>query len=392
MKKPTRDLFDDSTMSFGEHLEALRLHLIRAIIGLVIAAVICLYNGESIVNFIRRPIDRALRRHSEIEVHDDTAQMKQGWDKFLEDMGINTFTELFTGTKSEQKQAAQAAAAGGKTDLEPAPHSGAITVQVGMDELASALHAADPGRFPAPAPVVHHPAQTPQPTGTAPVDKRAAPDASKMVHLTLFAPEFAQFQATVDLTRQAVTLNVQEAFMTYLKVSLVAAVVFASPWIFYQIWQFVAAGLYPHERKYVYLYGSMSLLLFVTGAMFCYYAVFPFVLNFLLGFNSSLKITPQIRLSEWISFAVMLPLMFGISFQLPLVMLFLDRINIFQATVYREQRRMAILVIAILSSILTPADPMSMLLMMFPLIFLYELGIKLCQWMPRADALDIDPI
>ncbi|WP_437231033.1 twin-arginine translocase subunit TatC [Planctomicrobium sp. SH661] len=383
MKKPTKDLFDDSTMSFGEHLEALRVHLIRAIFGLVIAAVICLYQGEKIVNFIRRPIDRALQRHAEIDVQDDTKEMKQGWDKFREDMGINTFIELFTGTKAEQKAAEKQL----KQDLaretdvaagvEPhKSHPDSIVVRVGVDELAQALHTSDPERFPAPQ-------KNPE--------AKAKASAPRMVNLTLHAPEFAQFQATVELTRQAVTLNVQEAFMTYLKVSLVAAVILSSPWIFYQIWQFVAAGLYHHERKYVYVYGSMSLVLFLTGALFCYYAVFPFVLNFLLGFNSALKITPQIRLSEWISFAVVLPLMFGISFQLPLAMLFLERINIFQASVYREQRRMAILVIAILSSILTPADPMSMLLMMIPLIFLYELGIKLCLWMPKSSPFDVEP-
>ena len=80
--------------------------------------------------------------------------------------------------------------------------------------------------------------------------------------------------------------------------------------------------------------------------------------------------------------AMMLPLMFGVSFQLPLVMLFLERIGIFKAQDYREQWRMAVLVIAIVSMLLTPADPMSMLLMMFPLIFLYYLGIWLCDYTP----------
>jgi len=392
MKTPTKDLFDDSTMSFGEHLEALRTHLIRAIIGLVFAAVLCLYQGDKIVDFVRRPIDRALKRHSELDVQDDTKQMKQGWDKFREDMGINTFLELFTGTKSEQRDAEKTAHAAQGTEVDPGTntHPDAITVRVGMEELVSALHSADPERYPPPIPSTSPPGEKFNDSAdkTTVSEKKTPP---KMVNLTLHAPEFAQFQATVELTHQAVTLNVQEAFMTYLKVSLVAAVILASPWIFYQLWLFVAAGLYPHERKYVYVYGTMSLVLFMAGALFCYYAVFPFVLNFLLGFNSTLKITPQIRLSEWISFAVVLPLMFGISFQLPLVMLFLDRINIFQVETYREQRRMAILVIAILSSILTPADPMSMLLMMFPLIFLYELGIKLCQWMPRAETLDLGP-
>jgi sec-independent protein translocase protein TatC len=410
MKTPTKDLFDDTTMTFGEHLEILRTHLIRAIIGLVITVIICLYKGDVIVNFIRRPIDRALQRYSEINVTDDTQAMKQGREKFMEDWGINTFIELFTGTPQEQREAQEQKAREASGDDE-GRHPDVITVRVSADDLALALSETDPKRYPLPKPVEHEPAaaatssenvpaapsEATVPPGTSsgggekpsPAKGSASPAAVEaaptMVTLRLHAPEFAQFQETVEASRRAVTLNVQEAFMTYIKVSLIAGIVLASPWIFYQIWQFVAAGLYPHERQYVYLYGTMSLVLFLAGAMFCFYAVFPFVLNFLLQFNASLKIQPQIRLSEWISFAVVLPLMFGISFQLPLVMLFLERISIFSVTIYQEQRRMAILVIAILSSILTPADPMSMLLMMFPLIFLYQLGIWLCKWLPRGN-------
>ncbi|MEQ9066602.1 MAG: twin-arginine translocase subunit TatC, partial [Gimesia chilikensis] len=116
-----------------------------------------------------------------------------------------------------------------------------------------------------------------------------------------------------DTMAEPVTLAVQEAFTTiYLKVSFVAGLVLASPWVIYQIWLFVAAGLYPHERKYVYIYLPISIFLFLGGALFCFYAVFPFVLNFLLGFNKLLGVNPQIRLSEWISFAITLPLMFGL--------------------------------------------------------------------------------
>ena len=154
----------------------------------------------------------------------------------------------------------------------------------------------------------------------------------------------------------------------------------------YQIWLFVAAGLYPHERKYVYIYLPMSIFLFLGGALFCFYAVFPFVLNFLLGFNKLLGVNPQIRLSEWISFAVTLPVMFGLSFQLPLIMLFMERISIFTVKDYHEKRRMAILIISIISMLMTPADPMSMVLMMMPLILLYELGILMCKFFPNANA------
>ena len=135
----------------------------------------------------------------------------------------------------------------------------------------------------------------------------------------------------------------------------------------------------------------MSTILFLVGVVFCFYAVFPFVLSFLLGFNSMLDVQPQIRLSEWISFAVTLPLMFGVSFQLPLVMLFLERISIFEVNAYREKRRMAVLVIAFLSMMLTPADPMSMLLMMIPLVFLYEFGIMLCSLGAKKSGFEDEP-
>ena len=196
--------------------------------------------------------------------------------------------------------------------------------------------------------------------------------------LSISAPEFAQFRSTSEKVDKPITLNVQEAFLTYLKVSFATGLIFASPWVFYQIWLFVAAGLYPHEQRYVYTFLPVSLGLFIGGVLFCFFVVFPFVLKFLLGFNQMLGVTAQIRLSEWISFAIMLPLMFGVSFQLPLVMLFLERISIFEANDYRQKRRMAILVIAVLSMLLTPADPMSMILMMIPLLGLYELGILMC--------------
>ena len=383
MNRPTKDLFDDTSMTFGEHLEILRVHLIKAIIGLVIAVVICLLNGTKLVNVIRRPIDDALAKYSEIKVEDD---VQEG---FAEQWGLDTLSELLFG-KEKKIETDEETGEQYVVDEELVPHPDVVKVKVSVVELTRALHKVHPESFPAP------PAQPKTSNESEPVDDPNAATSEPVppanITLSLRAPEFAQFQATVQQSRRAVTLNVQEAFLTYIKVSLVAALVLSSPWIFYQLWQFVAAGLYPHERKYVYVYGGMSLALFLVGAAFCFYAVFPFVLNFLLKFNATLEISPQIRISEWISFAVMLPVMFGISFQLPLAMLFLERISIFQAEQYQEQRRMAILVIAILSMLLTPADPMSMLLMMIPLIFLYELGIKLCKWAPAASPFETEPL
>ncbi|QDV48568.1 twin-arginine translocase subunit TatC [Gimesia fumaroli] len=306
MKPHSHDLFDESTMSFGDHLEALRVHLWKALIGLAICVVGALFIGHKIVAVVRAPIDAALKEYNLDPRTEENSEEKQQ----------KTVAELIASLNSRQEHTAESKAL----------QEILLDYQHRIDNLE---------------------------------EKMSEP----------------------------VTLAVQEAFTTiYLKVSFVAGLVFASPWVIYQIWQFVAAGLYPHERKYVYVYLPISIFLFLGGALFCFYAVFPFVLNFLLGFNKLLGVNPQIRLSEWISFAITLPLMFGLSFQLPLIMLFLERISIFTVKDYHEKRRMAVLIISVISMLMTPADPMSMVLMMMPLIMLYELGILMCKYFPSANA------
>ncbi|MBN67793.1 MULTISPECIES: twin-arginine translocase subunit TatC [Gimesia] len=305
MKPQSHDLFDESTMSFGDHLEALRIHLWKALIGLAICVVLALFIGHKIVAVVRAPIDSALKEYN----------------------------------------------------LDKLPEEESPEQQKSIEDLIASLSAQE------------------NPTAENKALQKILQDYQHRIN------------NIEDTMAEPVTLAVQEAFTTiYLKVSFVAGLVLASPWVIYQIWLFVAAGLYPHERKYVYIYLPISIFLFLGGALFCFYAVFPFVLNFLLGFNKLLGVNPQIRLSEWISFAITLPLMFGLSFQLPLIMLFLERISVFEVKDYIEKTRMAILVISIISMLMTPADPMSMLLMMLPLLLLYGLGIAMCKYFPSANA------
>ena len=174
-----------------------------------------------------------------------------------------------------------------------------------------------------------------------------------------------------------------EPFTNYVKVSLMVGAILASPWILFQIWQFVAAGLYPHERRYVQQYFPFSVGLILTGAALAFFVVFEPVLNFLFSFNRSLGIDPDPRINEWLGFVLLLPVGFGVAFQLPLVMLFLERIGVFTLRSYLTQWRIAVLVIFVLAALLTPPDPYSMLLMAFPLSLLYFGGIILCKLMPQ---------
>lgn len=347
----TKDLFDDSTMSFGEHLEILRTHLWKAIIGIVACVVLCLFFASHIVAFVREPVDRALEKlyfpgtpYEKLPGFDpwDYVKYHYGW--------LGGWPEAEKETKDELARLKEA------ESLPP----DTIAVRLKIADLHAVAKAEWPERM----------------------NDLPEPDSEREIKLHLSAREFAELRTIREKQTKPVTLNVQEAFMMYLKVAMIAGLVIASPWVFFQIWQFVAAGLYPHERKYVYSYLPLSLTLFIGGASFCFYFVFPFILSFLLDFNKGMEVDPQIRLSEWISFAILLPVMFGVSFQLPMVMLLLERLSIFTADVYRAKRKMAILVIAIVAMMLTPADPGSMLAMFVPLLLLYEFGILLCQWSP----------
>ncbi len=335
-----KDLFDDSTMTFGEHLEVLRYHLWKAIVGLVIGTVAAFFFSQHIIVAIQRPVNDA---------------MAQTFDKPPEVLEKSPFEALgdfatrvkkwFTGEKIETAPA----------QTEKGDPS--MVLEIDARDVLRQLHEVTPESIPLPA-----------------EDAKPA-----YIRVPLEGTEFGKLvgrMRTENLKPR--TDGPDEAFMIYMKVSLIVGIIMSSPWVLYQLWLFIAAGLYHHERKYVYTYFPLSVGLFLGGAAFCFFFVIPVVLKILLGFNEWLELRPEMKMSTWITFALLVSLMFGISFQLPLVMLFLDRISLVNTRFYREKRRHAILVIAFISMVLTPSDPVSMMLMMVPLCILYELGILLC--------------
>jgi sec-independent protein translocase protein TatC len=344
------DLFDDTTMTFGEHLEVLRIHLWKAILGLVAGTIIAFFISRPIIIAIQVPVIAALDHHFGPGVA-SKGKIQKG---FIES-AVDWYNTVFKKTKQDVDSEEQ--------KNERQVDDPRLTFQISVRELAMSLHEFSPADYPSP------PEQAKNAT----------------VEITIAHSPLAEY--LMEMQRQNMnprTDGVDEAFMVYLKVSLVLGVVISSPWIFYQLWLFVGAGLYQHERKYVYTYLPMSIVLFMGGAAFCFFAVIPFVLTFLFDFNVWLGIRPEIKISTWITFALVVSLMFGISFQLPLVMLFLERISIVNVKLFREKRRHAILIIAFLSMVLTPSDPVSMMMMMIPLCLLYELGIILISRNPGS--------
>ena len=168
--------------------------------------------------------------------------------------------------------------------------------------------------------------------------------------------------------------SLPEAFFTYLKVSFVAGLFAVSPFIFYQLWKFIAPGLYDTEKKYILPIAFFSALFFVTGALFGYFIVFPFGFQFFMGFATDF-IRPMPSVREYLSFSIKLLFAFGVIFELPLFIFFLARLGMVTAKGLRKKRKYAILIAFIVSAILTPPDVVTQILMSGPLIILYELGI-----------------
>ncbi len=165
-----------------------------------------------------------------------------------------------------------------------------------------------------------------------------------------------------------------EAFFTYLKTAFLAGLVLAVPVIMYQLWMFIAPGLYDREKRLVVPIVLLSSFFFVGGVLFGYFVVFPYGFRFFLGFASE-HISPLLAMREYLSFSTKLLLAFGIAFELPLFLTCLAKLGIVSVQFLRTKRKYAILLIFIFAAILTPPDAISQIMMAVPLMALYEIGI-----------------
>lgn len=271
----------------------------------------------------------------------------------------------------------------------------------------------------------------------------------------LLAPLFRVLAAN-NLPAQVQALSPQETLLTQLKLSIIFALIIASPWIVYQGWRFIGPGLYRHERRFVYLLLPGSAILTTAGMLLLYFIMLPLMLQVLVMFGSSLREPPsiiplpdvqpaevavmeqptlidivqesptnpaagqiwlevpenvlhiavphdqggvevlrlyvgaasrvaqQFRLSEYISFVLLLMLAMTIAFQMPLVILLLGWVGLASPAWLRQNRRYALAGCAVIAAVITPADAISMLVMLIPLYALYELGIALLAIAPAG--------
>jgi sec-independent protein translocase protein TatC len=182
-------------------------------------------------------------------------------------------------------------------------------------------------------------------------------------------------------------LTVTEPFTVYFKVSIYCGFILSSPWIFYQLWSFVAAGLYRHEKRLVHLFVPLSVGLFLAGVALCEFVVLPVGVGYLLGYYEWLGVEPELRLNDWLSFAIFMPLVFGLCFQTPLAMLAAARLGIVNVEGFRKHRRIAIFALVFVAAVVTPTpDAVNLAALAVPLWLLFEFGIVLCRLMPGRPA------
>ena len=168
---------------------------------------------------------------------------------------------------------------------------------------------------------------------------------------------------------------VTEAFFTKMKVAFAAAIIVALPVILWQTWQFVAPGLYEHEKRYTRSFVSFGSLFFIAGAAFCYEVVFHKGLNFLLQRYEAIHVQPLIQVGDYLSLVSRLVLASGLMFELPVVAYFLARVGLIDHRFLIRHAGYAVIGIAVLAAILTPPDLVSQVLFMVPLSLLYGISI-----------------
>jgi sec-independent protein translocase protein TatC len=165
-----------------------------------------------------------------------------------------------------------------------------------------------------------------------------------------------------------------EAFFVNLKIAFYAGLFLSVPLILFQVWKFVAPGLYEHERRYSYPFLIASTVLFLVGAVFAYVVVLPIALHFLIAQGGELW-KPNITLSNYLSFCMRLILAAGLIFEFPVLMYFLAKIGVVTPEFLVKNRKYAVLAAFVISAVLTPPDVFSQILLAVPLFLLFEASV-----------------
>jgi sec-independent protein translocase protein TatC len=200
------------------------------------------------------------------------------------------------------------------------------------------------------------------------------------IYTLLAAPLLAELPEGTQL----IAVEVAAPFFVPVKVTMFTAFVIGLPYILYQVWAFVAPGLYTHEKKLIVPLIATSTLLFLIGMAFAYFIVFPVVFRFITAFAPE-GVAVMTDIQKYFDFVLTLFLAFGVAFETPIAVVILTRFGIVSVEKLKEARPYVVVGAFVIAAIFTPPDVVSQLLLAFPLWLLYEVGLLVSSWMGKPE-------
>ncbi len=363
----------EATMTLGDHLEELRLAVRNAVIWLGVVFIGCLLIQERLVKIVTYPHQQAAGAlaHDRLLSHfEDTVPYPPAESA---DELFNLREEVSDGRRLLRTQRSRVnGALTEKRFEELVAETKALIVE--KDELLAELAAFPEGK-PLPEAGGEDPEVVAKRVGLLArlenLDVRLT-EAVDRIDEAVPPPPVARKKAGAETLQ---VLSYQEGFINYIKVALICSALIGTPFMGWEIWKFVKAGLYPHERKWVTVFAPLSLAPFVIGVVFGYTLLIPVGLEYLASYASPDVVTVGIRLSDYLSLFIILTLVTGIIFELPLVMSFLSLVDILRPEDYSAYRRWFILGALFVAAFITPPDVITQVMLGVPIMFLYEIGI-----------------
>lgn len=198
--------------------------------------------------------------------------------------------------------------------------------------------------------------------------------------LAFLTKPYTRVVLDAGLEPQLQAIQLSEQFLVYVKTSLIFGIILSSPWIFYHLWKFVSAGLYPHEKRFIYIAVPASAALFIAGASFFILVIAPWVMAFFIKFDTGIdfiKVVPTLQ--SYTNFVLSLTLIFGAAFQMPIGIVFAERMGLISIGNLVKARKFVVLGLLIVSAMATPPDVISQIALAVPLYALFEGSILICK-------------
>ena len=191
---------------------------------------------------------------------------------------------------------------------------------------------------------------------------------------------------------ELISIKIAGQFMTHIWTSIIAGFIIASPVVFYEFWRFIKPALYETEKKYATGAVFFTTILFIIGVLFGYFLIVPLSINFLGTYNVSGDVTNQINLNSYIGSVTSIILASGVVFLLPIFSYFLSKVGLITPQFMRTYRKHAIVLMFLLSAVITPPDVFSQIMVVIPLIILYEVSILIAGNVARKREKELDEI